>query len=115
MDPKKTVAVQDWPVLKNVYELQQFLGLGNWLRYFIKDYSSVIKPLTMLMAIPNNEDPFYVEADASDFVTSGLLLQKQDGKWKVIAYRLSTFLKMERNYEIYDKKMLIIIQALKKW
>ncbi|KAL5498812.1 hypothetical protein ACEPAH_2167 [Sanghuangporus vaninii] len=29
MDPKKTIAVQEWPIPKNVHELQQFLGLGN--------------------------------------------------------------------------------------
>ncbi|KAL5537298.1 hypothetical protein ACEPAF_1121 [Sanghuangporus sanghuang] len=143
MDPKKTAAVQDWPVLKNVHKLQQFLGLGNWLRHFVKDYSLVIKPLTTLMgkvewkwgkeekaafeelkhrlssppvlAIPNNKDPFQVEADASDFATGGVLLQKQDGKWKVIAYWSSTFLDAERNYEIYDKEMLAIVQALKEW
>ncbi|OCB91378.1 hypothetical protein A7U60_g1332 [Sanghuangporus baumii] len=123
MDPKKTVAVQDWPIPKNVHELQQFLGLGNWLRHFMKDYSSIVKPLTTLtgkvewkwdkeeqatfeelkrclssppvLAIPKNEDSFHVEADASDFVTVGVLLQKQDNKWKVIAYRSSTFLEVE--------------------
>ncbi|KAL5524985.1 hypothetical protein ACEPAF_8854 [Sanghuangporus sanghuang] len=143
MDPKKTAAVQDWPVPRNVHKLQQFLGLGNWLQHFVKDYSSVVKPLTTLMgkvewkwgedeqaafeelkrhlssppmlAIPNNEDPFRVEADASDFVTGGVLLQKQDSKWKVIAYRSSTFLEAEQNYEIYNKKMLTIVQALKEW
>ncbi|KAL5532211.1 hypothetical protein ACEPAF_5775 [Sanghuangporus sanghuang] len=143
MDPKKMAAVQDWPVPKNIHELQQFLGLGNWLRHFVKDYSSVVKLLTTLMgkvewkwgkeeqavfeelkhhlssppilAIPNNKDPFHVEADVSDFVTGGVLLQKQDNKWKVIAYWSLTFLEVEHNYEIYDKKMLTIIQALKEW
>ncbi|KAL5498599.1 hypothetical protein ACEPAH_1953 [Sanghuangporus vaninii] len=143
MDPKKVAAVQEWPVPRNVRELQQFLGLGNWLRRFVKDYSSVVKPLTSLtgkvewkwgkeeqdafeelkrrlssppvLAIPNAEDPFRVEADASDFATGGVLLQKQEGRWKVIAYRSSTFLEAERNYEIYDKEMLAIVQALKEW
>ncbi|OCB87831.1 hypothetical protein A7U60_g4964 [Sanghuangporus baumii] len=131
MDPKKTATVQDWPVPKNIHELQQFLGLENWLWCFVKDYSSVVKPLTTLMgkvewkwgeeekaafeelkrhlssppilAILNNEDPFRVEADASDFATGGVLLQKQEDKWKVIAYQSLTFLEVEHNYEIYDK------------
>ncbi|OCB91420.1 hypothetical protein A7U60_g1325 [Sanghuangporus baumii] len=68
-----------------------------------------------VLAIPNNEDPFHVEVDASDFATGGVLLQKQDGKWKVIIYWSSTFLEAERNYEIYNKEMLAIIQVLKKW
>ncbi|KAL5507647.1 hypothetical protein ACEPAH_7103 [Sanghuangporus vaninii] len=143
MDPKKTIAVQEWPIPKNVHEVQQFLGLGNWLRRFVEGYSSVVKPLTSLtgkaewrwgeeqqkvfeelkkrltnppvLVIPNNEDPFRVEADASDFATGGVLLQKQEGRWKVVAYRSSTFLDAERNYEIYDKEMLTIVQALKEW
>ena len=32
MDPKKALAVRDWPEPRNLRELQQFLGLGNWLR-----------------------------------------------------------------------------------
>ncbi|KAL5501130.1 hypothetical protein ACEPAH_9517 [Sanghuangporus vaninii] len=125
MDPKKTIAVQEWPIPKNVHELQQFLGLGNWLCCFVEGYSLIIKPLTSLtgkaewnppvLAIPNNDDPFRVEADASDFATGGVLLQKQEGKWKVIAYRSSTLLDAEQNYEIYDKEMLAIVQALKEW
>ncbi|KAL5512852.1 hypothetical protein ACEPAH_3250 [Sanghuangporus vaninii] len=143
MDPKKTIAVQEWPIPKNVHEVQQFLGLGNWLRHFVEGYSSVVKPLTSLtgkaewrwgeeqqkafeelkkrltnppiLVIPNNEDPFHVEADASDFATGGVLLQKQEGRWKVVAYRSSTFLDAEQNYEIYDKEMLAIVQALKEW
>ena len=31
MDPKKVDAVKDWPPPKNKNQLQQFLGLGNWL------------------------------------------------------------------------------------
>ncbi|KAL5498856.1 hypothetical protein ACEPAH_1374 [Sanghuangporus vaninii] len=143
MDPKKTIAVQEWPIPKNVHEVQQFLGLGNWLRRFVEGYSSVVKPLTSLtgkaewrwgeeqqkafeelkkrltnppvLVIPNNEDPFCVEADASDFATGGVLLQKQEGRWKVVAYRSSTFLDAEQNYEIYDKEMLAIVQVLKEW
>lgn len=48
MDPKKVEAVRTWPVPKNKHELQQFLGLGNWLRRFVEGYSLLIKPLTAL-------------------------------------------------------------------
>ena len=60
-------------------------------------------------------DLFRVEANSSDFATSGVLMQKQEGKWKVVAYQLEALSEAERNYEIYDKKMLIIIQALREW
>ena len=48
MDPKKADTVREWPVPKNVHEVQQFLGLGNWLRRFVKDYSRIVRPMTML-------------------------------------------------------------------
>ncbi|THH07470.1 hypothetical protein EW145_g3348 [Phellinidium pouzarii] len=143
MDPKKTLAVQDWPKPTNLKELQQFLGLGNWLHCFIKDYSLVVKPLTALtgkavwdwsseanraffklkehlctppvLVIPDEEGAFRVKADASDFATGGVLLQKQQGKWQIAAYHSATLLEVERNYEIYDKEMLAIVQALKEW
>ncbi|THG98772.1 hypothetical protein EW145_g7370 [Phellinidium pouzarii] len=143
MDPKKTLAIRDWPKPTNLKELQQFLGLGNWLRHFIKDYSLVVKPLMALtgkavwdwsgeanqaffklkerlctppvLVIPDEEGAFRVEADASDFATGGVLLQKQQGKWRIAAYCLATLLEVERNYEIYNKEMLAIVQALKEW
>ncbi|THH06735.1 hypothetical protein EW145_g3878 [Phellinidium pouzarii] len=125
MDPKKTLAIRDWPKPTNLKELQQFLGLGNWLHCFIKDYSLVVKPLTALtgkavwdwsvLVIPDEEGAFRVEADASDFATGGVLLQKQQGKWQIAAYHLAMLLEAERNYEIYDKEMLAIVQALKEW
>lgn len=48
MDPKKIEALRDWLAPRNVHELQQFLGLGNWLRRFVQGYSSIVKPLTSL-------------------------------------------------------------------
>ncbi|THH03770.1 hypothetical protein EW145_g6019 [Phellinidium pouzarii] len=124
-------------------KLQQFLGLGNWLCRFIKDYSLVVKLLTALtgkamwdwsgeanqaffelkeclctppvLVIPDEEGAFRVEADASDFATGGVLIQKQQGKWRIAAYCSAMLLEVERNYEIYDKEMLAIVQALKEW
>ena len=46
MDPKKLQAVQDWPKLKTVKDVQSFLGLTNYYRKFIKNYSKVATPLT---------------------------------------------------------------------
>ena len=68
-----------------------------------------------VLTIADDKGQFRVEADASDFATGAVLRQKQDGKWRVIAYRSSTFTEAERNYEIYDKEMLAIIQALMEW
>ena len=48
MDPAKTKVVQEWPVPKNVKEVQSFLGFANFYRHFIAQYSAIAKPLTNL-------------------------------------------------------------------
>lgn len=37
MDPSKTNAVRNWPTLKSVKDLQQFLGFANFYRKFIQN------------------------------------------------------------------------------
>jgi len=54
-----------------------------------------------------------MEVNASDYATGGVLsMEGEDGLWRLVAF-LSKFLnKTERNYEIYDKEMLVIIRGL---
>jgi len=53
--------------------------------------------------------------DASEHAIGGVLFQKQEGKWKPIAFLSRTMQPAERNYEIYDKELLAIVEALAKW
>jgi hypothetical protein len=48
MDPKKITAVAQWPEPKNKKELQKFLGFANFYHQFIKGFSGVVEPLTIL-------------------------------------------------------------------
>jgi len=56
-----------------------------------------------------------VETDISEYAIGGVLSQEQDGKWKPIAFLSRTMQPAERNYKIYDKKLLAIVEALSKW
>jgi len=56
-----------------------------------------------------------VETDASEHAIGGVLSQKQDGKWKPIAFLSRTMQPAERNYKIYNKGLLAIVKALSKW
>ena len=56
-----------------------------------------------------------METDASGYAIRGVLSQEQEGKWKSIAFLLRTMQPVEQNYEIYNKKLLAIVEALTKW
>ena len=40
---------------------------------------------------------------------------QEDGAWHPVAYRSASMQPAERNYQIYDREMLAIIEALKDW
>ena len=48
MDLKKVEAITAWPVSTKVKEVQLFLGLANFYRRFVNNFSKVTKPLHKL-------------------------------------------------------------------
>ncbi len=44
----KVQAVSDWQVPTSVNEVQQFLGLSNYYRRFVKDFATIAAPITDL-------------------------------------------------------------------
>lgn len=51
MDPLKTKAVEEWTFPESRKQLQQFLGFANFYRRFIKDFSIIAAPLTVLTTV----------------------------------------------------------------
>ncbi len=68
-----------------------------------------------VLLLPRREGKFRVETDTSRYAIGGVLSQKQDRKWKPIAFLSRTMQPAERNYEIYDKELLVIMETLTKW
>ena len=56
-----------------------------------------------------------METDVLGYAIEGVLSQEQDGKWKLIAFLSRTMQLAEQNYEIYDKELPAIVEALTKW
>ena len=57
-----------------------------------------------------------METDASDFAIVAILSQEDDeGKWRPVAFMSRALNDAERNYEIYDKEMLAIMQGFYEW
>ena len=67
-----------------------------------------------VLAIPDIDREMRVKADALDYATRGVLLTKcEDGKWRLVAFISKSLNTTEQNYEIHDKKILVVIRCLK--
>ena len=67
-----------------------------------------------MLFLSKREGKFRVKTDASEYVIGEVLSQEQEGKWKPIVFLSRTMQLAERNYEIYDKELLAIVEALTK-
>ena len=69
----------------------------------------------MTLLIPSENGAYRVEADSSDYANGAVLSQQVDGKWRPVAFRSRALNDVERNYEIYDKEMMAIMDSLTEW
>ncbi|MCH91211.1 hypothetical protein A2U01_0012137, partial [Trifolium medium] len=102
-DPVKIQAILDWPSPKTIKGLRGFLGLSGFYRKFVQGYATLALPLTQLLrkdafrwtqeeqvaldalkqalasapvlALPNFDEPFIVQTDASGKAMGAVLLQ----------------------------------------
>ena len=145
MDPQKVKAILEWEAPRSVKGVQSFLGLCNYYRRFIRGYSTIARPLTDLTrkdlpwewsskcqaafealkgAIKSDPvlrhfDPskaIYIEVDSSDYVSGGVMMQKDDeGRLHPVAFFSKKLNPVECNYTIYDKELLAIVRAFEEW
>ena len=126
-DPKKTETVLSWPVPRFLKELRSFLGLYSYYRKFIRNFSTLAKPLHRLteknvkfhwsidclnafsklkealveatvLAYPDPKGNFILDTDASGVGLGAILSQEQDGYERVIGYYSRSLTKSERRY-----------------
>ena len=48
VDPEKIKAIEDWPVPKDVTDLQSFMGITGYYQRFIEGFSRIANPITSL-------------------------------------------------------------------
>jgi RNase H-like domain found in reverse transcriptase len=69
-----------------------------------------------VLLMPDQLKPFQIESDASKVATGAVLTQlDSNGNRHPVVFLSKTFSETERKYEIYDRELLGIIRALKKW
>ena len=145
IEKKKVQGIVDWPVPRSVKDVQNFLGLVNYYRQFVKNFTRVAKFLhkmtrkdvkwnwgerqqsvfeelkkrfiTELVLVTLDLDKkIRVEVDMPNFAIEEVLLMKcKDKKWRSVAYISKLLNEAERNYKIHDKEILVIIRYLEIW
>ena len=145
MEKKKVQGVVEWPVQKNIKDVQKFLGLANYYRWFVKYFVKIARLLhemtrketkwsweerqqkmfkklkekftiePVLVTLDLDKE-MRVEADVSDFTTGGVLSIKcENERQRPVAYISKSLNETERNYKMHDKEMLAIIRCLEVW
>ena len=67
-----------------------------------------------VLSLLKRKEKFRVEMDALKYTIGEVLSQEQDRKWKPIAFLSRIMQPVERNYKIYDKELLAIVETLTK-
>ena len=129
--------VVEWPTPTCTKEVEQFLGLANYHRVFMKDFARVAGPLYELtgknafcwtdvhqsafeqvkalltsapvLTLPNSSDPFILDTDVSSTAVGAELLQVQNGEEKVIAFGSLSLSPQQKNYCVTRRELLAVV------
>ena len=137
-NPEKTEALNSWPAPTSVTEVRSFVGFCSYYRKFIRNFSLIARPLSILtsktvkfrwteecqeafqelknkllsapiMSFPNETGEFILDTDASDVSIGAVLSQIQDGEEKVIVYGSRTLTEAEKRYCVTRKELLATV------
>jgi len=87
----------------------------RWKELQQKVFDKLKQVFTMkpVLAAPDLDKEFRVEADASNYTTGGVLSMKcSDDKWRPVVFISKSLSDTERNYEIHDKEILAVVRCL---
>ncbi|XP_061375179.1 uncharacterized protein LOC133317331, partial [Gastrolobium bilobum] len=138
-DSSKVASIKDWPVPLSLKGLRGFLGLTGYYRRFVKNYGHLASPLTRLLkkdrfawdvtaqgafdelkavmmslpelALPNFDEEFIVETDASGVGMGAVLMQHG----RPIAYFSQAFSEKDKMLSVYEKELKAIVFSIQKW
>jgi hypothetical protein len=137
VDPSKVKEVLEWKPPTTVSEVRSFLGLAGYYRWFIPNFSNIMKPIPELLkkgnkylwseaydeafkhlkkllttspvlAQPDSTMPFDVYCDDFGTGLGGVLMQEG----LVISYSLGKLRRPEKHYPTHDFELAAVVMTL---
>ena len=141
-DPLKCQQVRDWPVPRDLHEVQSFVGLCSYYRRHIQGFTQLAAPLYELatkgtdfewterrheafgqlknaltsapiLVFPREDGLWYLDTDTSDVGMGAVLSKVQDEEERVIAYVSKSLEGSEQRDCKACKELLAVVRALK--
>lgn len=143
--PDRIEAILNYERPSSLRSLRRFLGMANYYRRFIPNFSEISSPLTNLLrkkpktitwnplaeqsfislkecliaapilANPNFEKPFQIQTDASDSAIAAVLTQQHESGEKVVAYFSQKLTPAQQAYAASEKEGLAVLCAIEKF
>jgi len=139
-DPDKVAAVEEWPVPQNLRQSRVFVGLCQYYRRFVPNFSGITAPLHALtkkgarlewtpdcqqafdqlkealvgadvLALPSEEGMYVLDCDASDKAIGAVLSQIQNGVKRPICYGSQLYDRHQQNYNVTRKELLALVTS----
>jgi transposase InsO family protein len=144
-DLDKVSAVVNYKTPTTKKEVRRLMGMANYYRRFISNFSSIVAPITDLtkkkvqkfvwtadaqraleelksrlvsapvLSNPDFSLPFTIQSDASDHAAGATLTQEIDGRERVIAYFSQKFSSTQRKYGASERECLGVVLAIEKF
>ncbi|GBG78399.1 hypothetical protein CBR_g26427 [Chara braunii] len=140
----KIAAIRDWPTPRTLIELRSFLGLANYYRKFVRNFSTIAAPLRRLLKkeaiwqwdkdctsalkklkralieylvlkVVDQSLPFVVTTDASQYGI-GVVLQPDDGNdYRPVEFMSARMPSEKVATSTYERELYALRQALEHW